>query len=138
MTSVISPRRLLQEMFSEMVVKKVASLIPHYYHPDFLLFTNGQTQSYRLFAEGHKKMYATSITYEVTYDEDTWVESAGKVAVRCWIKTQLASEDAVEYEVVLIGTYVDQKLHRLWELTWPDWRTAEAFEKYPETEGNEG
>ena len=30
----------LKEMFSEMVVKKNISLIPTYYHPDFILYTN--------------------------------------------------------------------------------------------------
>ena len=39
-------------------------------------------------------------------------------------------EDAVEYEVVLIAAYVDEKIHRLWELTWPDWTTAKAFRDY--------
>jgi hypothetical protein len=36
----------------------------------------------------------------------------------------------VEYEIVLIATYVDEKIHRLWELTWPDWTTANAFADY--------
>jgi hypothetical protein len=44
--SSFSTKQLLQEMFSEMVIKKDASLISHYYHPDFLLETNGQEQDY--------------------------------------------------------------------------------------------
>jgi hypothetical protein len=127
MTSIASTRKLLQSMFSEMVVKKDASLIPHYYHADFLLETNGQTQSYESFARGHEKVYATPITYEVRYDEAAWIESATRVAARVWIRTQRPNENPVEYEVVLIATYVDEKIHRLWELTWPDWTTAKAF-----------
>lgn len=123
-------------MFREMVEQKNSSLISRYYHPDFLLFTNGKTQNYKSFAEGHTKIYATSISYIVSYDEDTWVESGSKVAVRCWIKTQQANDDAVEFEVVLIATFVDSKIHRLWELTWPDWSMAKAFEQYPASGNN--
>lgn len=130
MTEIPSTRQLLQEMFSEMVVKKDASLISHYYHPDFILDTNGQKQDYEAFSAGHEKVYATDITYKVGYDDETWVESATKVAARVRIKTQRPSEAPVEFEVVLIATYVDRKIHRLWELTWPDWTQAKAFESY--------
>jgi hypothetical protein len=130
MTSNLSTKALLQEMFSEMVIKKDASLIPHYYHPDFLLETNGKKQDYEAFAQGHDTVYATPIRYEVRYDPDSWVEGAERVAVRVWIKTQRPDEDAVEFEVVLIATYVAGKIYRLWELTWPDWSQAKAFKDY--------
>ena len=48
-----SAKQLLQEMFSEMVIKKDASLISHYYHPDFLLETNGQKQDYTAASQLH-------------------------------------------------------------------------------------
>ena len=125
-----STKKLLQEMFREMVIKKDASLISHYYHPDFLLETNGQKQDYTAFAEGHRKVYATDIVYEVRYDDDAWVETGDRIAARVWIKTERSNEPAVEFEVVLIGTYVNQKIYRVWELTWPDWSQAKAFENY--------
>jgi hypothetical protein len=130
MPSTVSTQRLLREMFSEMVVKKDASLVSHYYHPDFLLETNGQHQDYKTFSQGHEKVYATPITYEIRYDEASWVESAESVAVRVWIKTQRPNEDATEFEVVLIAAYVDGKIHRVWELTWPDWTTVKAFKDH--------
>ena len=130
MTSIASTKKLLQSMFSEMVIKKEASLIPRYYHADFVLETNGQTQDYDAFSKGHEKVYATPITYEVRYDDTAWIESATSVAARVWITTQRANEVPVEYEVVLIATYVDAKIHRLWELTWPDWTKARAFKDY--------
>jgi hypothetical protein len=117
-------------MFSEMVIKKDASLVSHYYHPDFVLETNGQKQDYTAFAEGHRKVYATDIAYEVRYDDDAWVETHARIAARVWIKTERSNEPAVEFEVVLIATYVDQKIHRVWELTWPDWSQAKAFANY--------
>jgi hypothetical protein len=96
-------------MFSEMVVEKNATLLPHYYHTDFVLETNGQQQNYETFAEGHRKMYATDVTYEVRYDDATWVESPTRVAGRVWIKTQRPNEAPVEFEVVLIAAYEDGK-----------------------------
>lgn len=126
----VSTRELLQEMFSEMVVKKDASLIAHYYHPDFILETNGQKQNYDAFAEGHRNVYATEVTYAIRYDDATWVESPESIAARVWIKTQRPNEAPVEFEVVLIATYLDRKIHRLWELTWPDWTQVKAFENY--------
>ncbi|MFM0557629.1 hypothetical protein P0D69_42830 [Paraburkholderia sediminicola] len=111
-------------------MKKDASLIAHDYHPDFVLETNGQKQNYDAFAEGHRKVYATDVAYEIRYDDDTWVESPERVAARVWIKTQRPNEAPVEFEVVLIATYVDRKIHRVWELTWPDWTQVKAFENY--------
>ncbi|WP_206001965.1 hypothetical protein [Paraburkholderia aromaticivorans] len=75
-------------------------------------------------------MYATEVTYEVRYDDDTWVESPERIAARVWIKTQRPNEAPVEFEVVLIANYVDRKIHRVWELTWPDWTQVKAFENY--------
>ena len=123
-------RRLLQEMFSTMVIRKDASLIPHYYHPDFVLETNGGKQRYAAFLQGHETVYATDISYAVRYDEETWVEQADRIAVRVWITTQKPGDDAVEIEVMLIARYVDGKIHRLWELTWPDWTALRALEAY--------
>lgn len=126
----LSPRRLLEEMFQQMVIRKNAELIPHYYHPDFVLDTNGQQQGYEEFAAGHRSVYATDIAYSVRYDDATWVESSDRVAVRMWIWTERPGEARVEFEIVLIASLLDGKIHRLWELTWPDWSAEKAFEKY--------
>lgn len=123
-------RRRLMDMFDEMVIEKDASSIARYYHPDFVLETNGRQQGYRAFVEGHERVYATPISYAVRYDEATWVESADRVACRMWITTQRPDEPAVEIEVVLIATYVDGRIHRLWELTWPDWTQVRSLDSY--------
>jgi hypothetical protein len=43
-------------MFDRMVVAKNVALVPEYYHPDFLLTTNGQVQDYPAFVFGHDKV----------------------------------------------------------------------------------
>jgi hypothetical protein len=125
-----SPKALLIEMFREVVLNKNADLIAQYYHPDFLLETNGELQDLDAFLQGHRRVYATDISYAVRYDDDAWVESDGRVAARIWIRTQTGAAAPVEFEIVLIATFVDQKIHRVWETTWPDWRAVRAFESY--------
>ena len=121
---------LLREMFERMVVAKDATLIGHYYHPDFQLVTNGHSEGYDEFAAAHEAVYATSIAYRVSYDEDAWVQEEGRVAGRLWITTERPDEPATKIEVVLIATFVDGRIHRLWELTWPDWSQLPAFADY--------
>ena len=33
-------------------------------------------------------------------------------------------------EVVLIAAFNDSRITRIWETTWPSWRTLPAFETY--------
>lgn len=117
----------LKEMFSEMVIKKDASVIPAYYHKDFLLYTNEETMGYDTFLKSHEKYYTTSIKYEIEYDEETLLEQGEKIAGRVWITTARPDEPARKIEVILIAQYKDGKIYRLWELTYPDWSKLPAF-----------
>jgi hypothetical protein len=117
-------------MFERVVICKDASLIATYYDPEFKLYTNGQMQDYHAFADGHLRMYATEITYAVEYDEEAWVETHDEVAGRLWITTAKGGEPPTRIEIVLIARFREGRLHRLWELTWPDWSSLEAFEDY--------
>lgn len=54
-----------------MVIKKDASLISKYYHPEFLLYTNDQTMNYQEFLDSHVEYYATAIKYKIEYDDKT-------------------------------------------------------------------
>jgi hypothetical protein len=118
---------LLKEMFEEMTVKKNASLIAHYYHPDFVLYTNGSQIGYADFLKSHEDYYQTPIRYEVEYDEPTWLEQGNKLAGRMWITTSRPKEKATKIEVLLIAEYQDNKIYRVWELTYPDWSQLPAF-----------
>ena len=121
----------LREMFTEMVVKRDASAVARYYHPRFRLTTNGQEQDYDAFARGHEAVYGSGVTYRVEYDEDAWVDGGDRVGARVWITAQRPGEEATRIEVVLVAAYRDGLIHRLWELTWPDWSRLGAFEGYP-------
>jgi len=123
---------LLKEMFDLMVIHKDADLIEHYYHPDFVMFSDGVQQTFAEFAESHRRVYATEIHYAIEYDEDAWVESAAgdKVAGRAWITTSRPGERPTRIEIVLIAAYQDGKILRVWETTWPSWRTVAALDGY--------
>ena len=76
-----------------MVVAKDKSAIPRYYDPDFVMVSNGITQEYEGFRAGHETVYDTPISYAVEYDDESWVESDDRVAVRLWITTSRPGED---------------------------------------------
>lgn len=117
----------LKEMFENMVLKKDASLIPHYYHPQFLLYTNGQTTTYQEFLSSHQSYYATAKQYDVEYDPSTFLEHDNKVAGRLWITVAVPGQIPKRIEVILIAEYKDNKIYRLWELTYPDWSQLPEF-----------
>jgi len=117
----------LKEMFLEMTVKKRAELIPHYYHEQFILFTNGAQITYEEFLKTHEEYYHTPIQYAVEYDEPTWLEEGNKIAGRMWITTSRPNEKPTKLELILIAEYQQNKIYRLWELTYPDWSQLPAF-----------
>tara|TARA_R110002110_G_scaffold382834_1_gene594068 strand:- start:368 stop:787 length:420 start_codon:yes stop_codon:yes gene_type:complete len=119
----------LKEMFTEMVVKKNASLIPKYYHPDFLLYSNGKIMDFDEMVRMHEDIYKTEIQYKVEYDEDISLEQDDKVAVRMYITTSRPDDAEKELELMLIAQYLDGKIYRVWELTFPDWSQDKKFQE---------
>ncbi|KTD20663.1 hypothetical protein [Legionella londiniensis] len=119
----------MKEMFREMVISKNAALIPYYYHQEFLLYTNEQVTNYDEFLRSHQKYYATDIQYNVAYDEEAWVEQGNKLAGRVFITTSTKDTPPQKIEVILIAHYREDKLYRLWELTYPDWSKLPAFKE---------
>jgi hypothetical protein len=121
---------LLREMFDQMVVAKNAELIERYYHPEFVMTSDGLTQTFAEFHDGHRAIYATAIGYAIEYDEQAWVEAEDKVAGRVWITTSRPDEKPTRIEVVLIAAFRDGRIYRVWETTWPSWRDVAALESY--------
>jgi hypothetical protein len=122
---------LLKEMFDRMVVAKNAELIEHYYHPDFVMYSDGLQQDFAEFRDSHRGIHATPITYAIEYDEQAWVEAVDdEVAGRVWITTSRPGEQPTRIELVLIAAYRDGRIHRVWETTWPSWRSLDAFDGY--------
>jgi hypothetical protein len=117
-------------MFEQMVIAKDPEAISRYYHPDFVMYSDGLSQNYAEFEASHRGVYATPISYDITYDDEAWVETDDRVAARAWITTTRPGEAPTRIEIVLIATFVDGRIHRVWETTWPSWRSVEAFADY--------
>lgn len=122
--------QLLREMFTRMVIAKNVNLIDTYYHPDFLLHTNGTIQNLEQFRAGHARVYPTQISYSVEYDGTSWIETSDQVGARVWITTSRPDLPATRIEVILLAHYRDGLLWRLQELTWPDWRSLDELADY--------
>jgi SnoaL-like domain len=121
---------LLREMFEQMVIDKDAEAIGRYYHPDFVMYSDGMSQNFGEFEASHRRVLETPISYAITYDDEAWVEADDRVAARVWITTSRPDEAPTRIEVVLIATFLDGQIHRVWETTWPSWRTVEALADY--------
>jgi hypothetical protein len=121
---------LLREMFDQMVIAKDGDAIARYYHPDFVMYSDGMTQNFAEFEASHRGIYDTPISYAIAYDDEAWVETGDRLAARVFITTSLPGEAPTRIEVVLIATFVDGRIHRVWETTWPSWRTVDGFEDY--------
>lgn len=106
---------------------KDASLIPHYYHEDFLLYTNGQEQNYKEFLTSHIEYYASAKEYKIEYDDESFLESQNKVAGRVWITVTVPGKKPKKIEVILVVRYKNEKIDRVWELTYPDWSKLPEF-----------
>lgn len=119
---------LLKEMFDKVTVEKNDKAIPLYYDADFELYSNGNKMNYAAFLQLHKNIYKTSIQYKIRYDDETLVEQGNKVAGRIFITTKKPNEVAREIEVILVAEYKNNKLYRIWELTYPDWSKMKAFQ----------
>ena len=63
-----------------MVIAKNADLIERYYHPDFVMYSDGMSQNFAEFTESHRGVYATDISYAIAYDDEAWVEADDRVA----------------------------------------------------------
>lgn len=117
----------MKEMFEEMAVKKNVLAIPKYYHPDFLMVTNQKKMNYMENLRFHEDIYKTDIQYQFRFEPETVVEKNDRIAFRFFVTTKRPSEPAHEIEVMLIGQYKAGKIYRIWELTYPDWSKAPAF-----------
>jgi hypothetical protein len=103
-----------KEMFEKMVLKKDASLIPFYYHKDFVLSANDQEMDYEDYLKFHQEVYETPIQYDVAYDEETFLEQDEKIAGRVWITTRLPNDLPKKIEVIFIVQFKDNKIYRIW------------------------
>lgn len=119
---------LLKEMFQEVTIKKNAERIKDYYHPDFRLYSNGDVMDFETFFAKHQAIYQTPIEYNVQYQDETFVLSDdNKVAARIFIRIGTPDNEPSDLEIILIAQFKEDKIFRLWEISYPDWRTLKSL-----------
>jgi len=116
-------------MFNEVTIKKNDKAIPIYYDQLFELYSNGKKMRYDEFLKMHHDVFKTKIQYNIRYDDTAFLEQGDKVAARVFISVTKPNEPMHEIEVILIAEYKDNRLYRLWELTYPDWSKMKAFQR---------
>lgn len=121
---------LLEEMFQKVVVEKQADLQKKYYHPKFKLYANGTVQGYEQYVKLHEDIYKTAIEYKVDIQKNTIINGSNGTSMRVFITTSMPGEEQKEIEVILIATYKDGLIYRIWELTSPDWTKIDTFKKH--------
>ena len=65
---------LLREMFEHMVIAKDPEAIGRYYHPDFVMYSDGLSQNFAEFEASHRGVYATPISYDITFDVEAFAD----------------------------------------------------------------
>ena len=101
-----------------------------YYHPEFKLYANGLIQEYKEYVKLHEDIYKTDIQYKVDIQKDTVIDSPRGVSMRVLITISKPNEQAKEIEVILIATFKDNLIYRIWELTYPDWTKTNTFKDH--------
>jgi hypothetical protein len=57
------------------------------------------------------------------------IKNEGMPEGRIWITTSRPNEVPQKIEVILIAQFKNDKIYRLWELTYPDWSKLPAFKQ---------
>lgn len=57
------------------------------------MYSDGMSQNFAEFAESHRGVYATDISYAIAYQDEAWVESEDRVAARVRITTSRPAEE---------------------------------------------
>ncbi len=65
---------------------------------------------YQTFLTGHQKSCASPIVFDVSYDEETFLEQDNRVSVRMWINIALPNKEVHKLELMLIARFKDGKI----------------------------
>ncbi|WP_246007758.1 nuclear transport factor 2 family protein [Gordonia oryzae] len=115
-------------MFTRMVEAKNISMVDKYYDRDFILVANGQTQDYDAFHAGHAHVCSTPITYAGRYDDEDGSTTPITLPGVSGSRRKRPDKTAADIEVMFVATSRGRRIHRLWELTWPDRSSMKAFD----------
>lgn len=127
----VDMQQQLQNMFSDMVIKKNISQMPRYYTKDFILYSNEHQMAYQVFYKFHASQYKQAIHYRVKYHTKTIVRDprAHRLAERLSISYRMGRGSWHKLQVACIVQFKQHKIQRMWETTYPDWSKAPSLRR---------
>lgn len=111
---------IVKNMFSEFAEKLDITKLDTYYTKDFLLESNGEQYNYDVYKKLEGDIYKTLSSLKVTRYDDIFA-AANKVVARMSIKLVHQDGKTNEFQVILIALIKDNKIARIWEMTYPSW-----------------
>jgi hypothetical protein len=112
--------QLVKNMFTEFAEGLDINKLEIYYSKDFILESNGKSYSYEEYKNLEQQIYQKLKSLKVTHYHDIFACN-NKVVARMSIKLNFKQGDTHEFMVYLIASIKDNKISRLWELTYPAW-----------------
>lgn len=96
-----------------------AAILDELLTPDFQMFSNDVQWDFQTFKDYHIESYKSRKSIEVTY-HDIFC-SNDRVAARVTIDLADNTDTKKQFEVILIVQTAGNRIHRLWEVTFPSW-----------------
>lgn len=97
-----------------------ANAMDELFTPDFQMYSNDVHWDYKTFKEYHVESYKTRKAIDFTH-HDIFCDK-DKVAARVDIVLTDLNGATKEFQVIIIAHIADNRIHRLWEVTFPHWQ----------------
>lgn len=119
-TENINSINILKSMFHNVSEAKNIKEFDKYYDKNFILESNGQTFNYTVYKKQQAEIFNTIKSLTILKYDDVF-SSGDKVATRINIKLVKNSGEILNFYVILIAQIKNNKIYRMWELTYPGW-----------------
>lgn len=112
--------QLVKDMFSQVSEARDMSKFDQFYSKDFVLVSNNKTYDYENYKKGQEDIFKVLQSLKVLSYDDIFAEN-DKVVSRMSIKlTKKTGETHIFYLIAIIHVK-DNKIDRVWEITYPTW-----------------
>lgn len=97
-----------------------AEAVDELFTPEFVMISNDVEWDFQQFKDYHVESYKTRKAIEVSYGDLFCKEN--KVSARVTITLSDQDGGKKEFQVILIAHVLNDRIHRLWEVTFPHWQ----------------
>ena len=113
---------LIKNMFIETAEKMNIAKIDEYFSPDFEMWSNDVHWNFKQYKVYHAKIFKESRkATKIKWPLDDIFAKGDRVAAKVTITLLEKNDQKKDIQVMLIAQIKNNKIHRLWELTFPHW-----------------